>query len=60
MQVRAHPADEQRRDIADDNMRVGLVTNDVMSPATLVPGNPREVLAVHTKVNEAIPNDSEA
>ena len=60
MQARAHPADEQRHDIAYDNLGVRVVTKDVMSPPTLIPGNPSEALAIRTKVNEPIPHDSEA
>lgn len=59
MQVRAHPADEQRHNIAYEDMGVRLVPNDVMGPATLIPRNPRETLAVPTKVNEPLGNDAE-
>jgi hypothetical protein len=61
VQVRAHPADEQRHDVARDNLRVTLVTNDVaMCPPALVPADPREALAVWPKVDEPMPHDAEA
>ena len=60
MQARAHPTQEQRAHIANDDVEVCFITNDVVSPTALVPGNPSEALAIHAKMHIAPTRDSEA